>query len=207
MNGQHSSSAIQPPRNSTLEAIAKIRRSICITPRRVEPYDYSFNEAELHAASESWGCNCGPAALAAILGVKLDVARVAIPNFEERRYTTPTMMQKALEALNVPFIKLEKLPPPESGLLNYGLVRVQWEGPWLNPGVPAIYAYRYTHWIAAIQGKNGRFVFDVNSGWESFRMWEASTAREIAALYKKATGKFRFTHRWNLELPEGSAAK
>src|SRR5690606_20100009 len=61
---------------------------------------------------------------------------------------------------------------------RYGLARIQWEGPWTKPGVPARVAYRHTHWVGAAWSEaRGEFgIFDINAigngtGWSSERDW------------------------------------
>lgn len=122
---------------------------------------------DLDAAYEAWGCNCGPAALAALLGVECEAVRALFPGFEKRRYVNPTHMLQALL----------QLPGRADGTINsrnpqrpeFGLLFVQWGGPWLKPGVPIGAAYRHTHWIAV----DGEAVFDVNADtWVSRQDWE-----------------------------------
>lgn len=62
---------------------------------------YPFTEAEFKAASDAWGCNCGPSALAFATQKSLEAARHAIPGFEAKRYTSPTMMRDALAFLGL----------------------------------------------------------------------------------------------------------
>ena len=113
--------------------------------KRIKPYEYPFTAAEANDAFKRWGCNCGPTALAAMLGLKPDDVREHIPNFDQRRYTNPSMMQAALRSLGVGYREvddgperaaIETLRPYIARFPEYGVMRIQWEGPWLSPGVP-----------------------------------------------------------------------
>src|SRR3546814_4460187 len=62
---------------------------------------------------------------------------------------------------------------------EFGLVRVQWEGPWTAPGVPMAARYRQTHWIGTmLRADRQRGIWDVNclangGGWVSLSDWES----------------------------------
>lgn len=178
--------------------------------RRVKPYEYSFTAAEANDAHDRWGCNCGPTALAAMLGLEPDDVLPHLPKFAERRYTNPSMMQAALRTLGVPYREADDAADRENlnaggfPILrwpNYGLVRIQWEGPWLKPGVPAAAAYYHTHWVGAITGPDGTMIFDCNGGWFTPAQWEIDVVKVITAETKRATGGWHPTHRWELEMP------
>ena len=81
----------------------------------------------------------------------------------------------------------------------YGLVRVQWEGPWTQPGVPMRARYRYTHWVGGAEQNGERGVFDINAiangtGWCRFDHWGRDIVPFITDQYKRATGKWHVTH-------------
>lgn len=59
-----------------------------------------FTQDEFYAAYEEWGCNCGPSALAFILQQPLDYIRDKIPDFEKKKFTSPTMMRQAIAKRN-----------------------------------------------------------------------------------------------------------
>lgn len=61
----------------------------------------------------------------------------------------PTKMRLTLYELGRKFVFIGGLKTQE---LCNGINRVQWEGPWLEPGVPARVAYRHTHWVAHLDG-------------------------------------------------------
>jgi hypothetical protein len=170
-----------------------------ITPPR-------FTLADADRAHSEWGCNCGPAALAAIVGLTLDEVRPHMGDFEQKGYTNPTMMLHALESVGAQFrsrgladnVKLLDWP-------RYGLARIQWEGPWTNPGVPIRARYRQTHWVGAAHRNGDIGVFDINcinngTGWVALGEW-----RDIVVPYilkgcvPRANGKWHITHAIEVE--------
>jgi hypothetical protein len=161
-----------------------------------------FDSDDWRAAVLAFGIvNCGPAALAAMLGVKpLDVLP-HIPNFRERHYTSPSMMAAALRSLGVRWT--EQAAPTRGLAGEYALLRIQWEGPWTKPGANPKWAYRQTHWIGVacfrrrVPGDDA-CVFDVNQGWSDVGYWERETVPKLIALYPRASGGWHVTHRWEL---------
>lgn len=158
-----------------------------------------FTEADAVKAYDDWGANCGPGALAAVMGLTLDEVRPHLIGFDSKRYTNPTMMLMSLKSLGAQFSYRVRAAGP----LNwpqYGLCRVQWEGPWTKPGVPARVAYRYTHWVGAQTSKhNGVGIFDINAmnsgGWISLEDWSTLLVPWLLnQLYKKADGGWHLTH-------------
>lgn len=173
---------------------------------------YPFTEAEARAAHDEWGCNCGPTALAFALGLKPDDVRPHIPDFDARRYTSPTMMAAALDSLNV---RREIVRKPHGGRnRGYGisvmfagpvsLVRIQWTGPWTANGASGKWAARQTHWIVCWKEERCQFprrVFDVNGGIQTFEHWEEKIVPAIVATVQRADGGWFPANVWRL--PEG----
>lgn len=120
-------------------------------------------------AAQSWNFNCGPAAIAAILDMTPAELRPHLCDFEKKKYTNPRLMYKILNGLGVEYRKLSQLWP------GWGLVRVQWLGPWTEPGVPNIKRQRHTHWIGSFTDKNDIFIYDINcmcvGGWVTLAEW------------------------------------
>jgi len=150
---------------------------------------------DIDEAGEAWGANCGPTALAAALELR-HVERVRPYLGEFKGFMAPRDMLAALGEAGVS-VTVEKIIRRRTPWPRYGLVRVQWEGPWCDEGVDPRAAYRYTHWIAARHpsheeaaglGLNARdiIVFDGNLNfWLPLALW--STWCEL--LYpKRATG-------------------
>jgi hypothetical protein len=170
--------------------------------------DYPFTEAEAEAAHEEWGCNCGPTALAFALQKPLATIRHAIPNFAERRYTSPSMMRAALENLGQRFIAIKPdrrdagVPRMFAGPMT--LVRIQWTGPWIVDGKPQRWAARQTHWIACWSDAHdvwagGRYlVFDCNGGMRTFGSWDSEIVPLIVASVKRADGGWYPANIWRL---------
>lgn len=153
-----------------------------------------FTAADADRAHDDWGCNCGPSALAAICGLTLDAARPLMGDFEAKHYTNPTLMMASLDRVpGITWRRVKDLP-------DWGLVRVQWEGPWTQPGVPMRARYRHTHWIGTCASARGRGAFDVNamsngSGWCSWEHWQQILAPLIIReCVPRASGAWHFTH-------------
>jgi hypothetical protein len=123
---------------------------------------YPFTEAEFQAASRTWGANCGPAALAFALHKRIDEVRPAIPDFEIKGYTSPTMMKAGLQYFRASWRVINPCPnPPFEDDGGMSLVRVQFTGPWTAAGSNPRWAYGHTHWIASYMTDHGRqLVFD-----------------------------------------------
>lgn len=165
---------------------------------------YPFTQDEAATAFDAWGCNCGPAALAFALQVTLDDVRPHIPHFDERRYTSPTMMRAALAALGRTVIECRA---PQSRDMFHelpALVRVQWTGPWTEP-VPRKWAARYTHWIVCwrlqppVTAGTSFWVFDVNRGICSSDEWMAVVVKRLTQHITNADGGWYPVNIWRLE--------
>lgn len=183
-------------------------------PERLKEPRYSITKSDFQMTEKAFGaCNCGPTALAIMLSMPaLEVTR-HIPGYKEKHYVNPTMMQSALTSLGVKFHPrfrrgYERVANEDPHLLcEYGLCRIQWCGPWTDPGANAKWAYRQTHWVASMnvlrpiqrEGYN-TVVFDVNSGWTSQLHWEAHTVPSLVKMYPRANGEWFVTHRIELEL-------
>lgn len=164
-----------------------------------------FSAEDAERAYGEWGANCGPGAIAAICGLTLDELRPHMGDFERKRYTNPTLMWAVLDRLGV---RWNRQWPPATALSwpQYGLCRIQWEGPWTRPGVPVRARYRYTHWVGAATrpGCGGKKtvvgVFDINamgngSGWCALQDWQQTLVPWILEwCVPRASGGWHLTH-------------
>lgn len=108
------------------------------------PYpDLKILADESAAAADEWGANCGPHSIAATLGLTLEQVRPHIPNF--RGWMNPTQVGQTLKSLGRGYSLAKGM---KTKVLCDGINRIQWEGPWLKPGVPPAAAYQHTHWVA-----------------------------------------------------------
>lgn len=172
------------------------------------PLPPRFNEADAQRAYDEWGANCGPGALAAIMHMTLDEVRPHLIGFDAKRYTNPTMMNDALRSIGRSWHRIGADWP------DYGLVRVQWEGPWTKPCVPMRARYRHTHWVgAALRGRaipDDVGVFDINciangSGWTAFRYWEGNLVPWLLEeCVPRASGRWYITHAIEVRPPNVS---
>lgn len=132
--------------------------------------DLKFTLEDAQAASDAWGFNCGPAAIAAIVGMTPAELRPRLFDFEKKHYTNPKLMYKILNGLCVEYRTISNLWPA------WGLVRVQWMGPWTEADRPAEERSRHSHWIGSyIDAMDNVLVFDVNclcvGGWVVLPEW------------------------------------
>lgn len=151
-----------------------------------------FGPEDVEAANKSWRCNCGPAALAACLGWTLDAVRPVLGDFETKGFMGPTAMANAVRAAGFRTMVTPVWP-------THGLVRIQFGGPWLKPGVPPRVAYGYTHWVACKGDAGTAWLYDVNaSHWLPAAEWEDDLAPRLAASYKRADGTWEPSHCWEV---------
>lgn len=167
-----------------------------------------FNQSHVAEANRLWGCNCGPAALAAVLGITLEQARVAVEKtgFADRGYMNPTMMADAIGHAGGKIVERMELPLDRriacdtDYFSDGGLARIQWTGPWTAKGANHKWAYRATHWIATCRLNNVQWmVYDVNGGSMLFDHWLEHVVPEITATIKRADGGWFITHSWKVE--------
>ena len=166
-----------------------------------------FTEEDSKQAFLKWHANCGPNALAFACGLHIEQVRGVIPGFETKQYTSPTMMRAALETLGKWFTAVGA-PKPKPGAWASvenmfhphftALVRIQWEGPWTEPGANPKWAYRHSHWIATWECERTGFVFDVNGGVRNFQSWDTQVAPAIAEQIERASGVWYPTHIWRI---------
>jgi hypothetical protein len=176
---------------------------------------FTIDDAE--RAHDEWGANCGPGALAAILGLTLDEVRPHMGDFERKGYTNPTLMLAALDSAGAKWRKRQLGPNRVTGgtvtflgFPLYGLARIQWEGPWTKPGVPMAARYRHTHWVGVAHGDSVRDVgiFDINcmnngTGWVSLENWRDIVVPYILQEYvPRADGGWHLTHVVEIVAPQ-----
>lgn len=147
-----------------------------------------FDPPDALEAHDAWGANCGPCALAAVLGIPVADVRRLFDGFDSRRYVNPTHMQAALTAAGATWNR-----GPKSCLPDYGLAFLQLTGPWEAPGVPVAAAYRHTHWIGSAllpwTDPPQIRVYDVNDdGWCPLAHWKANVMPLVVRANRRATG-------------------
>lgn len=158
-----------------------------------------FTATDVDHAFRDWNATCGPAALAAILELTLDeVKPLFMPAFPG--WTTPTRMFEALRRSGRKH-SAATTSRARTTWPTWGLCRVQWEGPWTQPGANQRWAYTHTHWVAAWSAGPAICVFDVNSfeyeddtGWLPLETWQAAIVPMLTGDIKRATGGWHITH-------------
>lgn len=171
-----------------------------------------FTLEEAETVGDGW-FNCGPAALCAVTGMSPQMAMDVIPDFKSKHYTSPSMMATALKGLGISFNRQCSIASSGRPTLYerdsvrypaFGLVRIQWGGPWCNLGVPIAASYYKTHWIAI----DGNDRFDINAmcvgGWLPREAWETELVPWLLQEHvKKSDGTWWPTHCWEMDRPNG----
>jgi hypothetical protein len=167
-----------------------------------------FSERAADNACEEWGFNCGPGAVCGLLGLRPEDVRASFgAEFEAKGYTNPTLMCASLRVLSVQFAV--HITPNQNAPFadqigayewpRFGLARVQWDGPWVGPGIPIAARYRKTHWVASVRSDSKHLIFDVNivrfGGWCPVENWSADVVPWLLKEAEpKANGRWWVTH-------------
>jgi hypothetical protein len=146
-----------------------------------------YSERESHSAHATWRASCGPHSIAAMLGLSLDQVRQQLVDF--RGWMSPMMVGDALRRLGAGYSLRKGL---KTRGMCAGLNRVQWEGSWLNPGVPAAAAYAHTHWVAHVDGWVLCSLVDP-AAWVPLDVWK----REVARMQPP----WHVTHHYSVPVP------
>lgn len=145
-----------------------------------------YTETDSERANKAWKATCGPHSIAAGCAKTLEQVReaMAAAGVNYRGWMSPTQVAKTLDALGQRYDLAHKLKTQD---LCNGINRVQWEGKWLNPGVPARVAYFHTHLVAHFDG----WVLCtccLKTKWIRAEDWRPFIAAEIHP--------FHITHHW-----------
>lgn len=158
-----------------------------------------FGVDEINRAAVEWNCNCGPAALAACLGLELDQVRPAIGRFDQLGYMNREMMFEAVVKLG--YRCREDLVADQDGVDRYpshGLCLMQFGGPWITANNPK-WALCHTHWIACKIVGIQTWIFDVNCfGWTSFQRWSEGMVPALVKSDKYRDGTYFLRNSWEV---------
>lgn len=168
----------------------------------VLPYTL-LESAQAHA---EWNAMCGHHSIAAAVGVGLDAIRDA--GVPLKGWMSPTMITRTLEALHVQFTQRHLSPArsPANVLSapSPQILRMQFEGSWMRPGVPVGAQYQRTHYIALFgPPEQPALIMDplLNAcGIHAVDDWlaKARTPDYLAESSFKGTTGWHFTHTWRL---------
>jgi hypothetical protein len=150
-----------------------------------------YTPPDVDQAHAEWGANCGPAALAAIIGSPLAAVKDAFQRygFGQRGYCNPSQMVQAVRDLGH---SAELTRHARTGIRGrefpqHGVVFLQFTSEYIDC-LPIPAQYRLTHWIGMHSfGGDSLCVYDVNSGWEPWQDWCVEVWPRLAAANRNAT--------------------
>ncbi len=150
------------------------------------PPPLRFTPVESDEANTAWKATCGPHSIAAACGLNLEEVRAALIGY--KGWMSPTQVTATLRQLGRPFDLKTGL---KTETLCEGINRIQWEGPWLKPGVPARVAYFHTHYVAQSNGMV--FCTACVPEWIPVEDWRRYH------LTVEPPSPFHITHHWSLK--------
>lgn len=101
-----------------------------------------YTEDDSDLAHAKWAACCGHHSIAAAFNVPL--ARVCETFDSKKGWMSPTDIERVLHNLGIRFRSTLRM---QTRKLRDGVCRVQFEGRWMNPGVPVGARYPHTHYI------------------------------------------------------------
>jgi hypothetical protein len=171
-----------------------------------------FDVVDLVEAGKSWGCNSGPAALAACWCLSLNAVRRVLVGFEGGTNMTATQMHGALMALRL-YVETEHSDGGYEQDIwpKFGICLVQFSGPWLTDDRPNLAAAaKHTHWIATkLDPDSGdRWVFDATAAaWLHVNNWFSEIVPQMVAAEKSRDGTYWLEHSWEIRKDGGNVSR
>jgi hypothetical protein len=173
---------------------------------------------DVNAAYYTWGSTCGPAALAAALGLQLSDVRAAVsPGGSFKGYMGVADLKDAIPRAGGRIVRTWSRPEKSTLEQTDGapiLVLLRFLGPWdeiPNERVRARVQATYRHLICYRHGYFGPlthygqrangpgWVFDVNSDWKPMRVWARRVVPELVP--KRGTGEWSIDWMAQVERP------
>jgi len=155
-----------------------------------------FTADDADRLADAWGFSCGPAALCVMTQLEPETLRPHLAPY--RGFMNPSEMRAALRSVGAPHRVQPLRVGTRGGWPDYGLVRVQWSGPWLAQDKPPTLRYHYTHWVGCMRDPTrGMCIFDINAidmgGWLLLDAWQTSMVPALLEHIARADG-FYNTH-------------
>ena len=155
-----------------------------------------FTQEDADRAYDEWGVNCGPSALAAIMGMTLNEVRPHMRNFERKHYTNPNLMNAALRSIRRPWRNIGANARATALRAFNGKARGRALASRCAPAIAIPTG------SASIKPTTG--IFDINcmnngTGWCSLDDWVLVIVPHLTAQYPRATGSWHITHRIEIE--------
>lgn len=150
---------------------------------------------DVDAQHDLWGANCGPTALAAILGISVAEVRPLVERVQGGSFKGYMHAGHLLDTLKLAGKTVRRIECSYQEIRwpeDQGLCVLQFDGPWCLPGANPRARFRYTHSITAAAG--GLLVYDGNAQvWLRRGDWEAKVMADLVAGTKRCTGWYTST--------------
>ncbi len=150
-----------------------------------------FAPPDIEQQNAVWGANCGPGALAALMGIKVADVRPFVEHAQGGAFSgymhAGHLMTVLTSAGYSPRRRNNKVVGAVLWPAQMGLAVLQLDGRWLGDGVPFPVRFKYTHTVASAEG--GALIFDANAGeWLPFVTWNRQVMSDVVHRQKGATG-------------------
>jgi hypothetical protein len=150
---------------------------------------------DLNEQHRLWGANCGPSALAAILGMTAAEVRPLVERVQGGRFLNYMNAGHLIDALRQAGRQVWRVECSR-GQVQWPKARelcvIQFDGPWCEPEVPAKARFRHTHIVASIRG--GIMIYDGNANcWLPKQEWQDKIMPVLQRDVRRSTGWYTCT--------------
>ena len=150
-----------------------------------------YSPPDVDEQNRLWGANCGPCALAALTNRPVADIRAEVEIAQGGRflgYMNAGHLTDVLRRMGFsPWRRDVRTRGEVVWPRTRGLVVLQIDGPWCEPGVNPRARFRYTHTVASAEG--GVMIYDCNADkWRRRENWEREIMAFLVKDQKRATG-------------------